>query len=393
MSRPSPSAPGVLVGHGPLSDVRVLDLSLLLPGPVCTQILADLGADVVKIEPPAGDYARQMPSELFAVTNRNKRSAVLDLKDPAHREMCLRLAEDADVLVEGFRPGVLDRLGVGYAAVRQRCPSIIYCSISGYGQTGPLRERPGHDATYLAASGALSFSGHWLEEPRRSGIPMADLAGATYAAIAILAALNDRRRTGNGAHLDVSLTDAAMAFTTVRGGRRLDLRPEDRLHLYPTNELFTTADERVIALGVVEDHFWQRLCEAIGGLEPRLLETRFQTEDGRRAHGDELKRILDELLRQRRAEEWIELLEAYDIPIQVALTLDEAACSLHTQTRRVVVEDGDDRYVVFPVLRDGDPMGTLRSPPPALGEHTSEVLRGRGWSEDGPDRGDDGAGH
>src|SRR4051812_753402 len=200
--------------QSPLIDIRVLDLSQLLPGPFCTQILADLGAAVVKVEPPDGDPARGMPSDLFATANRNKASVDLDLKAPADRNACLRLAAASDVVVEGFRPGVVERLGVGYEDVRARNPGVVYCSISGFGRTGPRRDRPGHDANYLAASGALAYSGHWSEVPRRSGLPIADLAASCYGAIAILAALHERARTGLGGHIDLAMADAAMAFAS-----------------------------------------------------------------------------------------------------------------------------------------------------------------------------------
>ncbi|HEX7162626.1 MAG TPA: CaiB/BaiF CoA-transferase family protein [Trebonia sp.] len=359
----------------PLRDVRVLDLSLLLPGPFCTQMLADLGADVIKVEPPGGDYARRMPSELFAVANRNKRSVVLDLKRPADHAALLRIAAAADVAVEGFRPGVTGRLGVGYEDLRRVRPDIVYCSLSGYGQSGPMSQEPGHDGNYLAAGGALSFSGHWLEPPRRSGVPVADLAGASFAAVSVMAALHRRALTGQGTYLDVSLADSVLSFATVRAGARLDLANDGRRHLYPTNDLFTTGDGEVLAIGVVEDHFWDKLRKALGPDCPELLDARFDTESGRHQNGDSLKRLLDDTFARRPAGEWMAELRRHDVPAQRVLTVAEAAGQPQVRSRGIVAERDGQRHVVFPVLDGGLPMGRLSSLAPELGAHTSEVLR------------------
>jgi crotonobetainyl-CoA:carnitine CoA-transferase CaiB-like acyl-CoA transferase len=359
---------------GALQDVRVLDLSLLFPGPYCAQMLGDLGADVISVEPPAGDYTRGMPSQGHPVVNRNKRGVVLDLKDDVAREACLRIAADVDVVIEGFRPGVVDRLGVGYEQVREVNPDVIYCSLSGFGQNGPLRMRPGHDMTYLCASGCLSFSGHWGEAPRRQGVPMGDASASAYAAIAILAALHERGRTGAGAYLDVAIADTAMAFATLRGGPRLDLRPEDGLHLYPNNDLYAAADGRQLSIAAIEEHFWRGTREALAPFEPRLLDARFDDDAGRRADGDELKRLLDEVIALKPAAEWVELLAAHDVPAQEVLTLAEAVETPQVRARGLIKELGGQRHVRFPVLRDGEPMGDVMRIAPRLGEHTRDVL-------------------
>jgi alpha-methylacyl-CoA racemase len=363
---PSWTTRGDLASTGPLADLRVIDLSALLPGPFCAQMLADLGADVLKIEPPTGDNSRRMPSDIFATANRNKRGAILDLKRAEDRAVLLDLADDADVLIEGFRPGVVDRLGVGAEQVRARRPAIVYCSISGFGQQGPLRDRPGHDANYLAAGGALSYSGHWLGPPRRSGLPVADLAAAAYATIAILTALHDRDRTGVGAHIDVAMADAAMAFASARGGRRLDLPNADRSHLYPTNDLFEAADGEVLAVGAVEDGFWEALRSVLARDEPRLKDSRFDDEAGRRRHGDELSRLLDEVFARRPAREWLLLLGPHDVPVERVATLQQAATTGPAVARGIVRELDGERHVLFPALRDGQPMAQLRTLAPSL---------------------------
>jgi crotonobetainyl-CoA:carnitine CoA-transferase CaiB-like acyl-CoA transferase len=359
---------------GSLSDIKVLDLSLLLPGPLCGQMLADLGADVISVEPPAGDYTRVMPSCAYPVANRNKRAVVLDLKDPDAVDACLRLAATADVVIEGFRPGVVDRLGLGFEAVKRVNPRVVYCSVSGFGQDGPASQDPGHDLTYLSASGALSFPGHWSEPPRRQGVPFGDLAAATTATIAVLAALHERARTGIGGHVDVAITDAAMAFAAVRGGPRGDLDPARRLHLYPANDLFVTKDDIPVSIAVIEDHFWQSFRDVVGTWEPRILDPKFDSDDSRRANGDELAQLLVSVVRTKTVAEWEALLRDADVPVQPVLTLDRAMATPQSRHRGLVQDVEGNRYVLFPALRDGVPMGTIRTDAPSLGEHTEEVL-------------------
>lgn len=378
--------------RAPLAGLRVLDLSLLLPGPFCTLMLADLGADVIKVEPPAGDGARQSPTQIHAVANRNKRSVVLDLKTGQGRAHCLALAAAADVFIEGFRPGVVDRLGVGVEQVRRVRPDVIYCSISGFGREGPLASAPGHDVNYLAASGALAYSGDWRRKgAQRSGVPIADLSASMYAAVSILAALRRRDATGIGADIDLSMTECAMAFAAVRGGESQRIRDEDRLHLFPSNGLFICADGRTIALGVVEDAFWVRFARAVESIDPRLAEPRFATEHGRRVHGDELVDLLDELFRGAAADEWSRRLAAADVPAQTVLTLDEAVQTEQVRHRGVVRWHDGQRHILFPALWDGTPIAELRDNPPGLGQHGHEVIDGllaQGGGRDGGGAGD-----
>src|SRR5690606_11612059 len=215
----------------------------------------------------------------------------------------LDLAREHDVLVEGFRPGVMDRLGVGYSAVAAVNPGIIYCSISGYGAYG--EQLSGHDINYLAASGALGFSGHWGETPRRPGVPMADLGSASYAVIAILGALYQRTRTGTGCHLDVSMTDVMTAWAAARGGPRLDRHADDRRHLYPTNDIFETADGRLLALGAVEERFWEPTRKALASVDPTFEDERFKGLDNRIRYGDELHALLHETFAKRDRDTWL----------------------------------------------------------------------------------------
>ncbi|MBW0123118.1 CaiB/BaiF CoA transferase family protein [Pseudonocardia oceani] len=356
---------------GCLTGVRVLDLSSFLPGPFCTQILADLGATVIKVEGPRGDAARQLPGALHEAANRNKRSVVLDLKTDEGQVLGRALAAGADVLVEGFRPGVVDRLGMSYPALRAVNPSIVYCSVSGFGQTGPLRAAPGHDVTYLAASGMLSVAGGWDDPPpHRPGVPVSDLAASTYAAIAILAALHQRRDTGGGAHLDLAITDAALSFASTRADRCLDDRATATQHLHPSNDLFEAADGVRIAIGAVEEHFWQRLAALLAEEVPALGDPRFGSADGRRTHGDDLVALLRRAVRTRPAADWLAAFAAADVPAHQVLSVGEARRSAHVQARGIVADSDRGRHVVFPVLRDG----TVRSTAPELGAHTEQVL-------------------
>lgn len=361
-----------------LAGTRVLDFTALLPGPFATVILADLGADVIKVEPPSGDFARKMPVEMFRVANRNKRSLVLDLKSPGSQAVIERLATWADVAIEGFRPGVAQRLGIDAVRLREVNPRLVYCSLSGYGQTGPLRDVPGHDFNYMAASGALSFLGHWGDkQARRSGLPVADVAGGSYSVIAILAALLRRHATGQGATLDLSLTEAAMSFMSVRRG--LDNDEPGRWHLYPTNDLFDTRDGRRLAFGIVEPHFWRAFVDACAPLEPRLLDARFADEPGRRQHGDELAALMASLMGSKTSAEWLALFAGTDVPVQLVHTPREAADSPQAQARGLVQSLEQERHLPFPAMTDEGPAGSLRSLAPEIGQHTDEVLAELGF--------------
>ncbi|MGE0715040.1 MAG: CaiB/BaiF CoA transferase family protein [Alphaproteobacteria bacterium] len=361
----------------PLDGVRVADFSLLLPGPFATVILGDLGADVVKVEPPQGDFARKMPVAMFRMANRNKRSLALDLKHPDAGEVVARLARWADVAIEGFRPGVADRIGIGHKALSAINPRIVYCSISGYGQTGPERLRPGHDLNYLAAGGAMALPGHWLEPPRRSGLPIADLAAGSYAAIAILAALRQAERTGKGACLDLSLAETALSLAAVRHGPGLD--HATRHHMYPTNDLFETADGKAIAFGIVEQHFWQALVDAAGDLDPGLRDPRWADEPSRRTHGDELSLRLKALMRRLTADEWMARFAGHDVPASIVMTPAEAVASPQMRARGMMVEHEGEAHVPFPVRVDGGRgAGVARNAPP-VGADAEAVLAELGY--------------
>src|SRR5436305_4019835 len=209
----------------PLDGVRVVDFSMFVPGPFASSILSDLGADVIKVEPPRGDPGRGYVPVQFETENRNKRSIALDLKHGDAPPVVEKLVAHAQVVMEGFRPGVAQRLGIDYETLRRHNARLVYCSISGYGQTGPWGERPGHDVNYVAAAGGLAFPGQWLKKPARSSLPVADMAGGSFAAVAVASALFERSRTGSGACLDLSLFEAAFFWAAMRHGLERGVDP------------------------------------------------------------------------------------------------------------------------------------------------------------------------
>src|SRR5438105_907603 len=313
-----------------LGGVRILDLSRLLPGPFCTLLLADLGADVIKIEDTtSGDYLRWMPplvdeySAMFHALNRNKRSVALDLKHPAGRAAFLRLVSTADVVLESFRPGVMDRFELGYDTLRETNPRIIMCSITGYGQDGPFRERAGHDLNYAALAGVLSIGGATGGLPAMPALQVGDIgAGALHAAVAILAALHERTRSGEGQHCDIAMVDgliawmaphAAAYFATgeIPGPGTLTLNGR-----HPCYRMYACADGAV-TVGALEPKFWRELVTALG--LPHLADSAF-------ADGAEGRRVVDELQRalaKRTRSELVALLADGDVCCEPVLRLDE----------------------------------------------------------------------
>ncbi len=334
----------------PLRGVRVVDFSMFVPGPFATAIFADLGAEVIKVEPPRGDPGRSYVPVQFNTENRNKRSLALDLKSSPSRDVVEKLVKKADIVIEGFRPGIARRLGIDYERLKTHNPEIIYCSISGYGQTGPWRERPGHDVNYVAAAGGLAFPGQWLKPPARSSYPVADMGGGAFAAIAVLAALHE----GRSAYLDLSLFEAAFFMAAMR--HSLDPNVDPRL-----------------TLGILEEHFWQNFV----GIVPELADERFASDQKRRVNGDALSKLLQNIFLSRTAEDWIRLLEENDVPFDLCLEPGEAAQLVHLQQRQAV-ERG---FAKFPVWANGRRGGEIRSGVPRLGEHSREILVELGFND------------
>lgn len=367
-----------------LADVRVLDLTRLLPGPYASLLLADLGADVVKIEEPGrGDPVRGIPpfvegrSTRFSMLNRNKRSLALDLKSSEGREIFLKLARDADVILEGYRPGVARRLGIDYERVREANPEIIYCSLTGYGQEGLYRDHVGHDVNYIARAGLLSLTG---ECPVIPGVPVADLAGAMFAAFSVLAALRARDQGGGGAFLDVSLTDAVVSWLAVHlaevspSGEQPDPRELVLTGGFPCYHVYETQDQKYLAVGALEEKFWARLCEALG--VPEYASYQFSEEKR-----EEIFQRLEVVFRSRTRDEWLEALDPEEIPVAPVLDLAEVIQDPHLRARGLI-RDGVTREIAFPVRfllpSKGDEEGDRQAP--ELGEHTHEILSALGYS-------------
>jgi crotonobetainyl-CoA:carnitine CoA-transferase CaiB-like acyl-CoA transferase len=352
----------------PLAGVKVVDFSMFVPGPFCTAMLADLGAEVIKVESLAGDPSRGYIPVQFRTENRNKRSIALNLKSPLAREVVDRLARHADIVIEGFRPGVAKRLGIDDETLRKANPKLVTCAISGYGQTGPWRERPGHDVNYVAAAGALAFPGQWLKKPSRSSLAIADMAGGSFAAVAVLAALHEREKTGRGAQVDLSLFEAAFFWAAMRHSLDKDVDP--RAHIFPVNDIFETRDGKRLTLGILEEHFWKNFVAFV----PALAGEEFDSDAKRRANGDRLSALIEQAMKQKTAAEWLKLCDEHDVPVDPVLTPGEAAELEQIVARGDVAEAGGEKFALFPVFANGRRGGSLRRGVPKLGEHTREVL-------------------
>ena len=355
----------------PLAGVRVVDFSMFVPGPFCSALLADLGAEVVKVEQPKGDPGRSYVPVQFDTENRNKRSLSIDLKNPLSRSVVEKLARQSDIALEGFRPGVAKRLNIDYETLKKHNPKIIYCSISGYGQTGPWRERPGHDVNYVAAAGALAFPGHWLKAPARSSLPVADMGGGAFAAVAVLSSLFERTQTGKGAYLDLSLFESAFFWAAMR--HSLDPQVDPRAHIFPVNDVFETADGKRLTLGILEEHFWNNFVSIV----PELAVAEYSSDEKRRRNGDALSRLLTEIFLKRKAADWIRLLEENDIPVDLCVTPGEAAHNTQLEERRAVSQG----YALFPVWANGARGGSIRRGVPKNGEHSREILVELGFDD------------
>ncbi len=358
----------------PLQGLKVIDFSMLLPGPLTTLILGDLGAEIIKVEPPGGDYARHMKSHMFDGANRGKKSIVLNMKAPKARPVVEKLAAHGDVAIEGFRPGVADKLGFGSKALHAINPGLVYCSLSGFGQTGPAATKAGHDLAYLAMGGSLAYRGQLRQPPSRASLPIADIAGGAFAAVAILAAL----REGKGATLDLSLYEAVLYASALRFGFETPADSVD--HLYPANDLFQCADGRQIALTVVEKKFWDNLVKVTANIAPALGAAEFTTEAGRLQNHKSLMRILDDMFGTRPAEDWIALLDPADVPAAICVTNQEALTSAQTMARGLCRQSGFGPIMPFPVVANGKTVPD-HAPAPTLSQDARGILSSLGFSD------------
>lgn len=372
-----------------LEGTRILDLSRLLPGPYATLLLADLGAEVIKIEEPGiGDPLRAMPplvegwSYRFAMLNRNKKSAAINLKTQGGRELFLRMAQRADAILETFRPGVMERLGLDYNSLRAANPKIIYCSLSGYGQKGPYRERVGHDLNYIGLAGLLSLTGK--VKPEIPGAPVADLAGAMFAALTMLAALQRRAHTGTGAYLDLAMTDTVFSWLTIHlaelFGTGVAPTPTGSVLLgaFPCYAIYETADGHQLTVGALEPKFWQSLCIALG--RSHYTPHQFNSEIR-----DEIFRDLQGIFKTKTRESWLEFFSGDKVPVAPVNNLPEAVADPQILHRGLVesvnLSGVEFKQVAYPAHFEGA-RERPHQPPPRLGQNTREVLRELGCKEE-----------
>jgi crotonobetainyl-CoA:carnitine CoA-transferase CaiB-like acyl-CoA transferase len=380
-----------VIAEGPLAGVRVLDLTRLLPGPMCTLYLADLGADVVKVEDTgAGDYARTLSATpgapvagttaWYRALNRNKRSLAIDLKTASGHAAFMALARAADVIVEGFRPGVVRQLRVDYETVRADNPRIVYCAVSGYGQTGPRAAAAGHDINYLGYAGTLEYTGARDGPPSLANLQIADLlGGAASAAIGILGALFGAARTGRGRYVDVAMTDAVLAHQIFLLGALEDAgsvapRGCDLLTGgVPCYGVYATRDGRFVAVGALEAKFWRTLCDAIE--RPDLVPLQFATG----VEGERVRDALEAIFATATLAQWRERLEHLDCCVTPVLTFEEALTDPQFAARGMTLRAADGARQYAPPFTLSPSSFALVREAPRQGEHTDEVLREAGF--------------
>ena len=370
---------------GPLTDIRILDMSRLLPGPFCTRLFADMGADVIKIEEPVkGDYARDFVPRRgdfacwFMEVNRNKKSVALDLKQESDRTLFLELAKTAQVVVESYRPGVLEKLGVDFATVRKVNPKIVYCSITGYGKQGPLVKQADHDIGYQSVAGLISLSGEKDGKPAIPGVLAADMQASAMAGMSILAALHHAERTGEGQEISISLFDTCLALVpgvsaTYFGNGFVNMRGNNWLSgANPNYNVYRTKDGRYMSVGCLEEKFWKNLCRV---LERPDLVPAIREED----KYPWLKEELATVIAGKTMREWVELAKGSDACFAPVLNYDEALASEQVIADEMVLDVEDEelgkyKTMGFVTKFSGTPCALYRRAP-RLGEHTEEILK------------------
>ena len=361
----------------PLADLLVLDLTVNTPGPFCSMILSDLGARVVKIEPPGGDPLRQSSASMFAGMNRGKESISLNLKSDSDREVLLRLTERADIVLEGSRPGVASRLGADYDTITATNPGIVYCSISGFGQEGPWKNVPAHDINYLAVGGYMGLQTAIEGRPWPPAILISDVASGMYAAISVLAGVVGRASSGKGAYIDLSMTDAVLSLVGIEA---LEPSTDDEgntpnVTVIPTYGLFACADGRWMSLGIVhEDHFWKNFCDVAGLEEISDLPFKQRVE-----RAGEIKILLETTFAKRPSSDWEQELLEIDVPAVTVRDLAEALELPQFVSRGSVAAIGALRYIGQP-MRFSTGSIEPKGPPPTLDEHRNAILAELGYT-------------
>ncbi|MEU1984595.1 CoA transferase [Nocardia sp. NPDC019395] len=375
--------------RSPLQGLKVVDLTTFLSGPFCTQVLADMGAEIIKVEAPAGDSSRSIPphfidgdSAYYLGNNRNKKSIVVDLKSAAGLAVLRDLIAQADVVVENYRPGVSARLGFDPAEMRRRHPALIWASISGFGQTGPWKERPAYDMIVQALSGAMSLTGEPGQPAVRLGIPAGDVVAGMYAAIGICAAAASRAVDGQGDHIDVSMLDSLISLLSYQGvysmiSGRAPAPQAARHDSIPTYRSFVGGDGRELVVTANTDRMWRAMCDVLG-LPELTTDPRFADQRARLANKIDLWELFERAFTERSALEWVELLQAAGVPAALITNVPEALAEARTAGREMVLDLDDNRGNSVSVL--GNPIKFLDSPvvepayPPVLGADSAEIL-------------------
>jgi crotonobetainyl-CoA:carnitine CoA-transferase CaiB-like acyl-CoA transferase len=380
---------------GPLQGLRIIDFSSALSGPFCTMLLADLGAEVIKVEPPEGDPIRNFGPKLdddrslfFALRHRNKKSFRLDLKDPRGLEVALRLIQTGDVLLENFRPGVIQRLGLGYEGLRDKYPRLIYCSISGFGQSGPYRDVGGYDVVVQAMSGSMSLVGQEGDPPTGTGFNLSDMATALYAVIAIQSAVIRRQQSGEGQYIEVSLLDSTLAlFMGEIAWYALTGKLPPRMGAGNPSAapwgVFRVADG-YIALATVFQRQWEQLAKVLGR-EDLIRDPRFATTQERCKNRADLQSALEGTLQKESAEFWFQKITAQGIPASPVNTLDRVLADRHIQERKAIVKvEVGNTSIQAPAIpiRFSKTPGAIRTLGPKLGEHTRDILQSLNLGEE-----------
>lgn len=376
-------------GKLPLQGIKVIDFSQILAGPFCTMLLADMGADVVKIEKPNGgdDTRRYGPpfiegeSAAFLTLNRNKRSIILDLKSEQGIAIVRRMLEDADVMIHNFRPGVVDRMGLAYDDVSAINPAIVYCTVSGFGTTGPYSSRAGFDLVAQGMSGLMSINGFPGAPPAKVGVPMADLNTGMFCAYGILTAYINRLTTGQGQHVDASLIESGIAYTLYESATYFATGevagPLGSAHrMIAPYQAFATQDG-YINIGAANQNNWERMCRAVGR-EDLLDDDRFASNPERMVSIEALTPIMEETFRTQTTAHWVETLEKAGVPCGPIYNIEQVYADPHVQSRDMAVElehpkSGAIRNIGVPVKLSDTP-GSVRTPAPLLGQHSDEVL-------------------
>ncbi|MBO9448957.1 CoA transferase [Tropicibacter sp. R16_0] len=368
-----------------LNGMRIIDLSRLLPGPFATQTLADLGAEVIKIEEPKhGDPGRFLGKDMFARLNRNKRSLTLDLKSDAGKAVLTDLLKEADAVIESFRPGVMERLGFGYEAVKALNPGIVYCSLSGFGQTGPYRHRAGHDIDFLALSGYFAVPSQVNDKLARPKVRLSDYAGAMYGALSLAVAMGSAKMSGKGQYLDVSITDAMVNWSAplVRIAHELcDGDPDRMSFVMPDNDIFETKDGKHVAIGLFENKFWLVLAEMMGDEFPDLRREDWATNKLRNQQKAAVHGLMSDMFASKTLAEWEALFGPTDLPWAVVYEDMRLFEDPHLIERGMFGELGEGEDKTFQAgypTKFSAGLNEFRTAPPQKGQDTDEILRGLG---------------